>query len=361
METYSKVNNNIITDILKISQVNGVLLNDNDEDDNESNTIEDICDPKYTEYEYQNLYPPNLKFLQTYKFWGEHLSCAWSIYENDPSCDRDKFYSAPKKFQEIVLCNIACIMIGDSIVLDRIAKDINANITSIELLAMFADQTSRELVHKAMYSKMLEVSNEAAKYRSKAFRDKYMGRFTIIADKYKSSDIRIQMYFIMMCENILFAPMFQTICYLASLSYAPKLCDLNLLVMRDEYIHYKNARYQSSKFKRKIDILLARSILDEFSKATMDLCRQIIQDYTDEIYNIEHVEAHFQHVIHGFKTENDLYLTHDEFAHYDSLYNKSPAETYMTLPKYDSKINHMESNNTVYMVPGNNEIVDMSF
>jgi len=356
MDSYGEVNKRAITDILQIAQFDGITL----ESEN-SNSIEDICNPKYLEYEHQKLYPANVKFLQTYKHWGDHLSCAWSIYENEPTADRSKFNTAPKKFQDIVLCNIACIMIGDSIVLDCIARDINENITSIELLAMFADQTSREYVHKAMYSKMLEVSDQSDKYRSIEFRDKYMSRFAEIAKKYKSSDIRIQMFFIMMCENILFAPMFQTICYLASLSYAPKLCDLNLLVMRDEYLHYKNARHQSANFKRKIDINLARTILDEFSSATLDLCAQIIGDYTDDKYNFQHVYDHFMHVVHGFKSENALYLTYDEFIKNDRMYSKSPASVYMNMPKYESKINHMESNNTIYMVAGNNESVDMNF
>lgn len=356
MNAYSKVNTETITELLSVSQIDGVTLN------SKETIIEDICDPKYEGFEFQKLYPPNVAFVTTYKNWGEHLSCAWTIHENDPSTNRDKFMNTGSEaFRHIVLSNIACIMVGDSIVLDCIAKDINNSITSIELLAMFTDQASREYVHKAMYSRMLDVSSNSEYYRSKKFCDEYMSRFKKMALKYKSSDIRIQMYFILMCENILFAPMFQTICYLASLGFAPKLCDLNLLVMRDEYLHYKNARIQSANFKRKIDTHFAREILEDFKTNTLSLCRHIIGDFNDGVYNLEHVIAHFNHVVHGFKTENDLYLTFEEFSQNEKLYGTSPAKTYMNLPKYESRINHMESNNTVYVIPGNNSFVDMDF
>ncbi|AUQ43983.1 ribonucleotide reductase small subunit [Esparto virus] len=356
MYSFSEVNKSKNIGTLSISQIDGVTL-----DSEDSNEIEDICNPKYNEYKYQTLFPPNAKFLTTFKYWSDHMACFWSIHENDPSVDRAKFMTAPIEFQKIVLCNIGCIMIGDSIVLDCLSSDIRNMITSIELKAMFADQESRELIHKVMYSKMLEISSNADEYRSEEFMQKYMWRFRKKALEYRTNDIRIQMFFIMMCENILFAPMFQTICYLAQLGYAPRSCDLNLLVMRDEYIHYLNARHQSSQFKKKIDVKLALRILQDFVDLTEELCREIVGNYSDNIYNIDHVLAHFRHVVHGFRLENDLYDNFEEFSINQQLYTTSPAEYYMNLPKCESKINHMESNSTIYNVPGNNVPVDMSF
>lgn len=317
--------------------------------------VEDIMDPENLKHNNQKLYPPLKKFKDTYDLWLKHQSCFWSVHENDPSVDRDKFaLNTPQQFQEILLSTVGCIAIGDSIVLDKIAHGLKDRVTSIELKAMFSDQESREFIHKKMYNNMLDVSSNADYYRSEEFKNKHMLLLEVLALKYGIMDIpiQIQMFFIMMCEIILFAPMFQTICYAASKGYCPKLCDLNLLVMRDEYIHYENARLQSSKFKTKIDLDLAREILKEFSDLTLQLFSRIIGDYNDGLYNIDHVEKHFKHVVHGFMAENGLYKSNDEFEENDRLYGKTPAEFYMSLPKCESKINRMESNSTIYSVPG---------
>lgn len=315
--------------------------------------VEDIVDPLYLDAEFQNLYPPNSIFAETYELWLKHQSCFWSVHENDPSIDRDKFIAlAPKEFQKILLTTVGCIAIGDGIVLDKISGCMMPNITSIELRAMMSDQESREFIHKKMYNHMLDVSPNADYYRSVEFRNKFMTPLQDLADEYQTDDIRIQMFFIMMCEYILFAPMFQTICYTATKGYAPKLCDLNLLVMRDEFIHYLNARLQSSKFKKKIDIDLARDILGKFSDLTLKLFSSIVGDYDDGVYNMEHVTLHFKHVLHGFMYENGLYKTNEEFQEFNKKYGTTPAEFYMNLPKCELKINRMESNSTIYAVPG---------
>lgn len=315
--------------------------------------IEDILNPENLKYENRNLHPPAMKFIETYKLWLEHQSRFWSVHENDPSVDRDRFTSiTPVAFQEIMLKTVGCIAIGDSIVLDKIASGMTAKITSIELNAMLSDQESREFIHKNMYSKMLDVSSQSAYYRGLEFKNTYMGQLEFLAEKYNVDDVRIQFFFIMMCEIILFAPMFQTICYAATKSYCPKLCDLNLLVMRDEYIHYANARLQSSKFKTKLNFDFARKILAEFATLTLSLFAKIIGNYNDGFYNFNHVEAHFKHVVHGFMSENGLYRSVEEYNKNEVLYGDTPARCYMSLPKCETKINRMESNSTIYAVPG---------
>lgn len=340
-------------DVFSIAQkVDGITL-DNFCDDNLP--VEDILDWENLKHENQKLYPPMLKFKHTYELWLKHQSCFWSVHENDPSVDRDKFLlTTPVDFQEILLSTVGCIAIGDSIVLEKITDGLLDKITSIELKAMFSDQESREFIHKKMYNNMLDVSPNADYYRSEAFRDKHMSVLVDLAMKYDIHDVRIQMFFIMMCEIILFAPMFQTICYAALKGYCPKLCDLNLLVMRDEYIHYENARLQSSLFKTKIDFNLARDILKEFSDLTLGLFSKIIGTYDDGVYNLDHVTRHFRHVVHSFMSENGLYKDNDEFELNDEMYSATPAQFYMSLPKCESKINRMESNSTIYTVPGDN-------
>lgn len=314
---------------------------------------EDILDPDNLKYENCSLYPPRAKFAETYDLWLKHQSCFWSVHENDPSIDRDRFMSfTPATFQEILMRTVGCIAIGDSIVLDKISSGLVDKVTSIELKAMLSDQESREFIHKNMYSKMLDVSPDAKYYRSLEFKEEHMGMLEVLAEKYKADDVRIQMFFIMMCEIILFAPMFQTICYAACKGYCPKLCDLNLLVMRDEHIHYENARLQSSKFKTKLDLNFAREILLEFSSLTKSLFSKIIGDYDDGVYNLKHVEKHFDHVVHGFMAENELYLSAEEYNENAILFGDTPARFYMGLPKCETRINRMESNSTIYSVPG---------
>lgn len=315
--------------------------------------VEDILDPVNLEHHNQALYPPMKKFAETYNLWLKHQSCFWSAHENDPSVDRDKFMaSTPAAFQEVLLKTVGCIAVGDSIVLDRIASGLLTSVTSIELKAMLSDQESREMVHKKMYSNMLDVSSNSQYYRSEEFKTEFMSVLEDLAAEYSVDDVRIQMFFIMMCEIILFAPMFQTICYAACKGYCPKLCDLNLLVMRDEYIHYENARLQSSKFKTKLNIDFAREILAKFSALTLNLFTKIIGTYDDGVYNLRHVEEHFEHVVHGFMVENGMYKSSAEMFAAEKLHGTTPAQFYMTLPKCESKINRMEANSTIYSVPG---------
>lgn len=400
-----------------IAQENGVTL-----DNCDNWPLEDIENPKFCETKYQQLFPPVLQFKDTYELWCLHQSCYWSIHENDPSVDAPKFSTLDAPFKDIVLKMIGCILVGDGIVIDKMTENLMLKITSIELLALLTDIAAREFTHKAMYSKMLEVSSEAQDYRSADFSNDMMGAFHDIGIKYESDDIRLKMYFIMICENILFAPMFQTICYLATLGLAPKLCDSNILAMRDEYLHYKNARLQLSKMKNKIDIHLARAILAEFVIEVHRLCHKIIGNFDDGVYNVDHVLEHFNYIVYNFMMENNLFISDDyRIKTVNNLiksgiktidkvndcnnntvsnnaieepiesksrisdhicgkpsctlsllktasvlskmlvYVSSPAAKYMSLPDGSIKINLMESNSTTYLISGNNEEIDMNF
>lgn len=327
-----------------------------------NNPIEDLVDTKYLSHIRSSLYPPLPLYKEIYELWCEHQSCFWSINENDPSDDRHKFLTAPKELQNIVLKAVGCLMIGDSIVLDTIGANLNEKITPVTVRAMFSDQEAREYIHKAMYSKMLDVSSTGEYYRSDQFRWEFMNDFEQLAKIYQTDNIRVHIYFIMLCENILFAPLFQIICYLATTGYAPKLCDANLLVMRDENIHYKNARLLSSMFVEKIDFELARTILFDFKDSVEYLIKKILKGYNnDPKLNETVMLKHFNHVVYKFMTENSLYESVKEYEFWHKECSTSPAEDYMMLPQTQLKINRMESNSTIYNIDDDTKDLTIDF
>jgi len=326
--------------------------------------INEIENPLYNNYEYQSLYPPNKIFEETFKLYLEHQACYWSVNENNPSDDADTFNRLPSEFRDIVLRCIGCLMIGDSIVLDNICNNMLDRITSVEVKAFMYDQEAREQIHKIMYSKMLDVCGfEADYYRSEEFCNYYMSDFVDDAQIYSfNTNIKLQFFYIMMCENILFAPMFQTICYLAKLGGAPKLCDSNLLVMRDEFIHYKHARLQVRNcIDTKYDRELMIELLKRMQASVERLIHKIIGDYDDGVYNVDHVLEHFHHICHTFRMDNSLYESEHMASVCSQKYSNSPASKYMKLLNAESKINLMERKSTNYMVGGNDENINMDF
>lgn len=330
---------------------------DNDDGVDDDDVIEDIEDPKYESDEYAIAYPPHPLFVNSYRRYLEHVACSWTVNENDPTVDYDKFAQAPEEFQRIVLRTAACIMIGDSVVLDKL----RIHVTPVNVRMMLVSQEDRENTHQLVYSRWCDVSPDGAAYRGVEFRRRYMGRFDELAKRYESSDVRLAVFFIMLCENVMFAPMFQILCYLATTGYAPKICNSNLLVMRDERIHYMHARELMAGFKRKLSFELARRILDEFCDVTLRLARDIVGDYDDGRLNYAHVEAHFRHVVYAFMAENELFRDAEEERAAETAYGTTPAHDYVTLPSTEIKINLMESTSTIYRAPGVPDQVDMSF
>nr|WOJ45345.1 rr2 [Apis mellifera nudivirus] len=332
--------------------------NDNDNDNNEGeDVIEDIVDPRYAEG-IQLAYPPHPKFRFSYDCYLKHASCVWTVNENDPSEDFDKFAKAPADFQRIILCTAGCIMIGDSVVLDKLEMP---DITPVSVRIMLTNQADRENTHQIVYSRWCDVAPNSDYYRSIEFRREYMGEFETLAYKYATHDVRIIFYFIMLCENIMFAPFFQIINYLAVKGYAPKICNSNLLVMRDEYMHYVHARGISASFRRRISHTLARQMLADMDAITLRVIRKIIGDYNDGYFNYAHVEAHFRHIVHGFMIENSLYWNEQEELENEKLWGTTPAESYMSAAKAEIKINLMETSSTIYEVDGIDTTINMDF
>lgn len=323
------------------------------------------------------IFPPDVRFLHSYNCLHEHQSVHWTAHEFQPEYDREKFLQAPIILQKINLEFIACLMYGDSFVLDAFNEEIlMADLQSIEVKSMFIDQAAREIVHQEIYSKMLQVSSPATDdynyYRSKKFFQQRLGKFDkFISEENLASyknDFRFLLFIIMLCENIMFAPMFHSLCYLAITGYAPKLCDANVQVMRDEYLHYKHARgllldESTCVFTVKPEKSKLRKIFFNFKKIVIEIIKDIIPanfNTSDNLFNLDISLRHFEYVCFQFLKENSLLD-----LSVDKIINESPAKTYMILPQNETRINLMESKSTIYLVEegGKNDYdkIDMNF
>lgn len=327
-------------------------------DDTATPIYEDIEDPKWLDKRYRLAYPPNPKFKHSYDCYLLHTACSWTANENSPIEDRDKFATAPEDFQLMMMKTAGCIMVGDSVVLDKL----HFTITPANVRVMMENQIDRENTHQIVYSKWCDIVSDGDKYRSPEFADEYMREFEELADRYAADNtIQQSMYFIMLCENIMFAPLFLIINYGATKGYSPKMCNDNQLVMRDEYVHYLHARGLLASFRRKLKITKARKLLSEFYDVTMNLATRIVGSYDDGFFNIDHVRRHLDYIVRLFMTENSLYLSEHEKRHDAEMYRDTPARSYMILPQLETKINLMESTSTIYLPPGPRRTIDMSF
>lgn len=203
--------------------------------------------------------------------------------------------------------------------------------------------------------------------------------------------------------------MFQTICYIATKGLAPHLTSSNVMVMRDEFIHYKHARWQLFNMDRKINHKLACQILCDFAAATAETARRIIGDYVsdDGKFSYRTVFMHLMWIVRKFAEENGLFQNKiNEDAEFelkskkaklddtDSASTKNnnetetntlideliqripatitmeeiytltmddPASEYMSMPQFALKYNLMEANSTVYSQPTVGEEINMAW
>lgn len=320
-------------------------------------------------------YPPNPMFEASYDCWVGHQTVMWNSVETDSSANRDTFMnSADKELQKIVLRSIGVLMNGDSKVTDLLTSDVMDKIKANEVRMMFADQAAREFIHQDAYSRQLDVCNSAYEYRSEEFSNKYLKRFEIMAQKWASrKDIRITLYFIMLCEYIMFSVPFSIICYLSHLGFAQKLCEVNLQIMRDEHIHYTHARIVLSNMRRRIRLIDAHEILLEFMDVTRQLAKDIIGDYvsSNEILHLENAYTHLNYMQYIFMNDNGLLdggQGYDKnlisfFGNDPSKYNKTPFSEFLYMPTCNIKVNLMEANSMyITQPPGSIENdIDMSF
>lgn len=329
-------------------------------------SLERQFDEKYEPYldkKYRDkalCYPPTKEFVFSYNCLEEHLKLYWNHLENNINEDRDSFARTSREFRELVMNAAGCITIGDTMVLDKLDCRVLDSITPIEVHAMFDDQRARERIHQITYSRWLDIDDYGTFCRTRDFSHIYMIEFERLSDKFVNLTkllsteekagalVPIIIYFIMLCENIMFAPVFQILCYMSTLSVSQRITNANLLVMRDEHVHYLHAQGLLKRLALKIERDDRIWILKEFVEATEAMMYKIVGTYDDGRMNRAHCAAHLRHVVHVFRMENDLYASDTEMLEAQKKWGDSPAEDYMRMPTREIKNNLMETSSTVY-------------
>lgn len=318
--------------------------------------VELLDDPKWLKYAV--VYPPHEAFTDFYDIMIEHMKRVWTCVETNLASDISKFKHAPESVKSIVSKVIGLFILGDTVVLDKLK---NLELTP-NVIRMFLDnQTDRENTHQLTYSMWADLLDDPHYVRSDAFVKDHLMGFQKVAEKYQHyTDNRVILYFIMVCEMIFFVPGFQVLCYLATTGYAPNLCNANMLVMRDEHMHYVFARTALAKYKCKLDKTLANEILADMVGAIKTFIRDVVADAKHPVLTEDHLSQHLDYVVHQFKSENMLYWSDEEETRCDKP--TTPAWKYLNLLKYETKTNMMESVSTNYKIPGPLDTdIDMSF
>lgn len=293
------------------------------------------------------VYPPRHEFLEFWVLMIGHMKRVWTCVETNLKSDICKFKHAPHSLKSIVSRIIGLFILGDTVVLAKLKNlDLTPNV-----VRMFLDnQTDRENTHQLTYSMWADILDDPDYVRSDEFIKKYLKGFSRVGEKYQHhTDNRVILFFIMVCEMIFFVPGFQVLCYLATTGYAPNLCNANMLVMRDEHMHYLFARKALASYTRRLDKKLALEILDDMVNAITEFIVMITREAQHPTLTEDHLLAHLRYVVHQFKSENSLYAEDSPDA---DLVIDTPAWEYMFVVKYETKTNLMESVSTNYQIPG---------
>lgn len=325
-------------------------------------TLEELYDDTQAE---RNCYPPNTRYMFSYKCMQDHMAAFWSPDENQPETEKSNFHKLDEELQRIVLSAIGCILRGDSEVLDTFSKYTIGQIKVPEIAFFFRDQEHRESIHQIAYSKMLDITDDADYYRSKEFSDIYMHHFQdLVKDdtiKELMKDLGYNLYFIMLCENIMFSVFFLVLMYLGYSSVNFKICETNKQVMKDEYKHYIHARGLLNLLNEKISKVNALMLLDRFVDIGYTIINDLMQDYVsqDGLFSKQTVTDHFNYIVHQFKTENMLYNSDVEYNNAKNLYDNTPCFFVKQL-QCETKNVFMEVNVGEYSQKGNFTEVDLN-
>lgn len=349
---------------------------------------EDIFDVRLKTFA-EIIYPPQAIFSEYYHIYQKHQATSWTINEVNVANDGESFKKLPKNEQKLLLAFVSILMFGDTFICHKINGLPMHKIVSPELKAIFNDIEARENVHQIVYSQFLQCdSDNAAFYRSSLFYKKIMSRFDDLFAEINDVidpatklpfpfETRVQLFILMICENLLFAPAFHAIIYYSTTGNIPRMSEKNNQVMRDEYIHYENARLILSNFRQKLDKHIARKLFESFKIRILSMIDTVFDfaeknDFDPEINlllnsepnrpSVEPIEYqnfsrsisknHTLFVMHTFAKENDLYFEDEDITELEEKYGQSPSSVLLELSQKESKSNHMEMNPTIYLPEG---------
>lgn len=230
--------------------------------------------------------------------------------------ETDAEYLPDERLCRITAQVVAALHRGDTVVADFLDQHLDWFKNSASIQTFLNDQNSRECVHNITYSQMLDVLTKTPnKLRADPWYQNTMSSFKSLMNKFDLTP-PIALYFVMMCEKIMFAPLFYWINALHYYQFTPKICLANILVMRDENAHYEHARLVlATSVANPPPMSQCISILDDFMLATKDFLDKIIDDQVDERYPLltkQGMLKHLDFVYHKFRLQNGLYYAGQE-------------------------------------------------
>lgn len=278
-------------------------------------------------------------------FWSRlcymyHQRSVWIV--DEVTFDSDSNYLPPQDLCEVTAKVIAALHRGDTVVAKFLDRHLSWFENNASANTFFSDQNSRENVHNITYSKMLDVLNVSAnKYRSEMWYNEVMAPFTSLMNKYVLTPT-VSVYFIMMCEKIMFAPLFFWINSLHTYKFCPKIALTNIMVMRDEHTHYQHARMLlATGVARPPTMDQCNQMLNDFKTATLQMIKLIITSKEYKQYKLLSLDSciiHLNHIITQFKIENGL------FHNYEEIPNNDVPTDYMMQVLNSSTISYMKTN-----------------
>lgn len=190
-----------------------------------------------------NLHPPDC--LISAKYLDEHKRVFWSETEIIVDDDLDQYKQLDSNIRRAFDLSIMTLAVGDEVVTDQIQYDPLQWPKMVNLF--FLDKAAREATHQIFYTMVLKMSDNYQLLTSnkfiKSFFSKPLDMMSAFRDSTYSDRVKKLLYlmFVQLFEKYVFSVPFLIINCLADQGQLEETGRGNLLVMRDEHIHYLHA------------------------------------------------------------------------------------------------------------------------
>lgn len=274
------------------------------------------------------------------KCYLDHQKSAWIV--NEVNFESDLQNLPPPDLRSVTASVIAALHRGDTVVAQFLDKHLSWFQNCASINTFFVDQSSRENVHNITYAQMLDVASVTPNnHRSRVWYEDIMAPFNNLMQKYTLTP-PIALYFVMLCEKIMFAPLFFWINTLHSYKFCPLIALTNVMVMRDENLHYQHARMVlSTCIASPPSMKVCNSIFMDFYHATEDLVHRLIDSKVHSEYPLLSKKECLNHLYNvgiQFKIENGLYYKHQNVP------TINPNTDFMMSILNDSSVSQMKIN-----------------